>query len=119
MKNKIFYLNTCSTCQRILGELEGGLDGVEVQNIKEQHVTAKELDEIAKSLGSYEAAFNKRAMKYRSMGLNTQELTEAEWKKYILSEYTFIKRPLAVIDGEVFAGNAKKTVEALKAKLNG
>lgn len=118
MEDKIFHLKTCSTCVRILGELEGKLAGVELQNIKEKHVMAKELDEIAKSLGSYEAAFNKRAMKYRSLGLNKLELTEKEWRKYILEEYTFIKRPLAVIDGEVFAGNAKKTVEALKEKLD-
>ena len=119
MKNKIFHLSTCNTCQRILGELDGLINGVELQNVKEKHISESELDEVAKVLGSYEAAFNKRAMKYRSMGLNTQDLSEAEWKKYILSEYTFVKRPLAVIDGEVFAGNSKKTVEALKAKLNG
>ena len=119
MENKLFHLSSCNTCQRIIGELEGALEGVELQNIKEKHVKAGELDFIAKQLGSYEAAFNKRAMKYRAQGLNKQELTEKEWRKHILSEYTFLKRPLAVVDGEVFAGNAKKTVEALKAKLNG
>jgi len=118
MKDKIFHLSSCSTCVRILGELEGNLNGILLQNIKEKHVLAKELDEIAKILGSYESAFNKRAMKYRSMGLNKMELSEKEWRKYILEEYTFLKRPLAVIDGEVFAGNAKKTIEALKLKLD-
>ena len=74
---------------------------------------------IKEKVGSYEALFNKRAMKYRSMGLNKETLTEAQWKAHILSEYTFIKRPLAVINDHVFAGNAKKTVEALKAEVNG
>lgn len=118
MKNKIYYLNTCSTCQRILGELEGALAGVTLQNIKEEHISAAELDYIAEQIGGYEAAFNKRAMKYRAQGLNNETLTEADFKKHILAEYTFLKRPIAVIDGEVFAGNAKKTVEALKSKLN-
>ena len=118
MNNKIFHLSSCSTCQRILGEL-GDLEGVEIQNLKEKHISAKELDFAAKKEGGYEVLFNKRAMKYRSMGLNKMELTEKEWRKYILSEYTFIKRPLAIINDKVFAGNSKKVVEALKAELNG
>lgn len=118
MKNKIFHLSSCNTCQRIIGEL-GDLKEVELQNIKEKHILAKELDFIKKKAGSYEILFNKRAMKYRSMGLNNQELSEKEWRKHILSEYTFLKRPLAVYNDEVYAGNAKKTVEALKTAMNG
>lgn len=119
MENKLFHLSTCSTCKRIIGELEGLLDNVTLQDVKEKLISEEELDYIAEKLGSYEAVFNKRAMKYRSMGLNTQELSEADWKKHILSEYTFMKRPLAVVNGEVFAGNSKKVVEALKTQLNG
>ena len=118
MKNVIFHLSTCNTCQRILGEL-GNLDGIEVQNVKEKHISEEELDFAKEKVGSYELLFNKRAMKYRSMGLNTMTLSEADWKKHILAEYTFMKRPLAIINDEVFAGNAKKTVEALKSAIHG
>lgn len=118
MKNIIFHLSSCNTCQRIIGEL-GDLEGVELQNVKEKHISAKELDFAMKKEGSYEALFNKRAMKYRSMGLNIETHTEKEWRKHILSEYTFLKRPLAIINDQVFAGNAKKTVEALKEAING
>jgi len=118
MKNIIFHLSSCNTCQRIIGELEN-LNGIELQNVKETHISAKELDFAMKKEGSYEALFNKRAMKFRSMGLNNEELTEKEWRKHILSEYTFLKRPLAIINDEVYAGNAKKTVEALKKAING
>ena len=118
MKNIIFHLSSCNTCQRIIGEL-GDIEGVELQNIKEKHISEKELDLAAEIEGGYEVLFNKRAMKYRSMGLNKETHTEEEWRKHILSEYTFIKRPLAIINDKVFAGNAKKTVEALKAELNG
>ncbi len=118
MKNIIFHLSTCNTCQRIIGELDK-LENVELQNIKEKHISAKELDFVMKKKGSYEALFNKRAMKYRSMGLNNENLTEKEWRKHILSEYTFLKRPLAIINDEIFAGNSKKTVEALKTEING
>lgn len=118
MKNIIFQLSSCSTCSRILKEL-GDLEGIEIQNIKEQHITEEELDFAKEKVGSYEALFNKRAMKYRSMGLNKETLSEADWKKYILSEYTFLKRPMAIINDEVFAGNSKKVVEALKAAIHG
>jgi len=118
MKNIIFHLSSCSTCQRIIGEL-GDIEDIELQNVKEQHISPEELDFIKEKVGSYEALFNKRAMKYRSMGLNKETLTEDQWREHILSEYTFLKRPLAVINDKVFAGNAKKTVEALKAEVNG
>lgn len=113
---KIYHLATCSTCQRIIGEINSN-DIFELQNIKEQHITASELDQYAKVVGGYEALFNKRAMKYRSMGLNKMVLTEKEFRKHILAEYTFLKRPLVIIDKQVFAGNAKRTVQAIKEAL--
>jgi arsenate reductase len=39
------------------------------------------------------------------------ELNEADYRKYILEEYTFLKRPVFLIDNQIFIGNAKKTVE--------
>ncbi len=112
---KIYHLGTCSTNIRILKELN--LDNVELQDIKKEPMTAEQVDEMANIAGSYEALFSRKAMKYRSMGLNEMELTEADYKKYITEEYTFLKRPVAIIDGEIFIGNAKKNVEALSAKL--
>jgi arsenate reductase-like glutaredoxin family protein len=32
----------------------------------------------------------------------------------MLQEYTFLKRPFIILDGQVFVGNSKKTVEAAK-----
>ncbi|MCB0633677.1 MAG: ArsC/Spx/MgsR family protein [Saprospiraceae bacterium] len=115
---KIFHLSTCNTCQRIIGELNGG-EGFELQDIKSKHINEKELDWLKEQAGSYEALFNRRAMKYRSMGLNEQQLTENDYRRLILEEYTFLKRPVIIIDGEAFIGNAKKTVEAAKEKLGG
>lgn len=114
--NKIFHLSTCNTCQRIIGELNNG-EGFELQDIKTTHISAEELDSLKEQAGSYESLFNKRAMKYRSMGLNEQDLSEEDFRQHILNEYTFLKRPVVIIDGEAFIGNAKKTVAAAKAKL--
>ena len=114
---KIYYLKTCSTCKRILDDLN--LDGVQLINIKEESILEKDLDFAAKSVGSYEGLFSRRAMKYRSLGLNEKTLSEKDMKEWILKEYTFLKRPMAIIDDEVFVGSTKKVVESLKNKLNG
>ncbi len=106
---KIYHLASCSTNQRILKELN--LDGVDLQNIKEQNVDEKTLDFLKEKVGSYEALFSKKAMKYRSMGLNEMNLSEADYKKYMLQEYTFLKRPFIINGDEVFIGNAKNVVE--------
>ena len=113
---KLYYLSTCNTCQRIIKEL-GGLEDFEQQNVKENPVNKKQIDDLKKMAGSYEALFNRRSMKYRSMGLATQELTEKDYRRLITQEYTFLKRPVLVIDDEIFIGNAKKTVAAAKEKL--
>lgn len=114
---KIFHLSTCNTCQRIIGELNNG-EGFEKQNIKEQHVTAEELDAMKEKTGSYESLFNRRSRQYRGQGLHEQELSEADYKRLILSEYTFLKRPTIWIDDELFVGNSKKVVAAAKEKLS-
>jgi len=113
---KIYHLKTCSTNQRILKELN--LEGVELQDIKTENIDEKTLDFLKDKVGSYEALFSKKAMKYRSMGLNEMDLSEADYKKYMLEEYTFLKRPFMINGDEVFIGNAKKTVEAAKESFN-
>ena len=115
---KIFHLSSCNTNQRILKELELGND-VELQDIKKENIDADTLDFIKEKVGSYEALFSKRAMKYRSMRLNEMELKEKDFRKYMLEEYTFLKRPFIVLDDAVFVGNAKKTVEAAKKAYHG
>ena len=114
--NKIYHLSTCSTCQRIIKELGDGA-GFELQDIKTKNISAAALDAIKQKAGSYEALFSKRALKYRSMGLNEMTLTEKDYRRYMLEEYTFLKRPFILIGDEVFIGNAKKTVEEAKAAL--
>ena len=113
---KIYHLSTCNTCQRIIKEL-GGLKDFEQQNIKEEKIKANELDDMKNKSGTYESLFSRRAMKYRAMGLNEKELSEKDYRKLILEEYTFLKRPVILIDDEIFVGNAKKTIQAAKEKL--
>jgi len=113
---KIYHLSNCGTCQRIIKEV-GDTSDFDSINIKENNISEKDLDFIAEQLGGYEAVFSKRAMKYRSMGLNEMDLKEAHYKRYILEEYTFLKRPVFIIGKDAFAGNSKKVVAAVKQRL--
>lgn len=111
---KIYHLKTCDTCKRILGAIN--LDGFEVQEIKSNPVTETQLQEMYAFTQSYEALFNKRARLYKEQGLKDKNLKEDDYKACILSEYTFLKRPVAIVEDEIFVGNSKKVVEALVSK---
>ena len=117
MKNSIFYLSTCSTCTRIIKELEVD-NSFAMQDIKSEKITENQIDEMAEMAGSYEALFSRKAMKYRSMGLNEKNLSEDDYRSLILEEYTFLKRPVIIIDDEIFIGNSKAVVAAAKEKIN-
>jgi arsenate reductase len=108
---KIYHLNSCSTNARILKEINPGAD-VELQNIKDENIDPATLDMLKEKVGSYEALFSKKALKFRAMGLHEQKLTEADYRRLMLEEYTFLKRPFMINGEEVFIGNSKKVVEA-------
>lgn len=113
---KIYHLGTCSTCQRILKELEP-LDGIQLQEIKTEPITEEQLDEMKALSGSFESLFSKRAMLFRQRGLHEKQLSESDYKALILEQYTFLKRPVILVDGQIFIGNSKKTVQAAKEAL--
>ena len=52
------------------------------------------------------------------MGLKDQNLTEKDYKHYLLEHYTFLSRPVVVIDQSIFIGNSKKTTASTKLALN-
>ncbi len=112
---KVYFLQTCDTCKRILKEVN--TEGFEKQEIKSESVTVSQLDALYKLTNSYEALFNKRAKLYREMNLKNQHLKEEDYRQYILNEYTFLKRPVFIAGDEIFVGNSKKTIKSLKEKL--
>lgn len=114
---KIYYLSTCSTCSRIITELGLKEKKFEFQDIKTEKITAAQLTEMKKMAGSYEALFSRVAMKYKALGLGNMNLTEEDYKKYILEEYTFLKRPVIVNGNKIFVGNSKAIIATAKAEL--
>lgn len=117
MIKKIYHLSTCNTCQRILKELEP-LDEFLLQDIKSETITEAQLEEMYSLSNSYEALFSKRAMLFRQRGLHNQELGEEDFKNLILDHYTFLKRPVILLENKIFIGNSKKTVETAKEAIH-
>lgn len=114
---KVYHLSTCSTCQRIIKELELDSKDFELQDLKVNNISSEELEGIKEQVGSFEALFSKRAMKFRALGLDKLVLTEKDLRKHILEEYTFLKRPVIVLGDQVFVGNAAKTVAEVAKHL--
>lgn len=114
---KIYHLKTCSTCQRILKSLPQ-LDTFQLQDIKTEPMTVKQVEEMAQMAGSYEALFSKRATLYKEMGLKDEKLSEVDFKRYILEHYTFLSRPVIIADGQIFVGNSPKVVQQAIAFLS-
>lgn len=113
---KIYYLSTCDTCKRIMRTFD--FSAYEQQNIKVQPITTAQLEEMKALSGSYEALFSKRARNYHALGLKDQHLTEEMMKSYILSDYTFLKRPVIIDGSAIFIGSDKKNLAAFEAHNN-
>jgi len=113
---KVYHLSSCSTCKRILKSLDLD-DSFVLQDIKHEAITLEQLEEMGDLTGSYEALFSRRSRQYAARNLKEQSLSEEDYKNLILEEYTFLKRPVFVVDGEIFIGNSQKNVEALSLVL--
>lgn len=112
----MYHLANCTTCQAIIKETKMDKKGFEMQDIKTEKISPVQLEEMKRLAGSYEALFSRRAIKYKEMGLKDKKLTEDDYRRLILEEYTFLKRPVTINGKKIFIGNDKKTVEALKGE---
>ena len=110
---KVFYLKTCDTCLKILKKFN--LKDWELREIKINPVTAEELEEMYKLAGSYEALFSKKSNQIKLREIDAKTLQENDYRELILDHYTFLKRPVFMTDKEIFIGNEKKNIDALRA----
>ena len=107
--NKIYYLASCDTCRKIIKSLPEG-HNLAFHDIRQTPITVEELEYMRELSGSYEALFSKKAQLYKSMNLKDQSLTEDDFKKYILEHYTFLSRPVFIIDNQIFIGNTQQNM---------
>jgi arsenate reductase len=115
---KLFYLSTCSTCQRIIKMLDLPSE-VELRDIKQMPISEEEIEQMRERAGSYEALFSRKALKFRALGLHQQTLSEADYRNWILKEYTFLKRPVLIWGDQIFIGNQKGVVLAAVHAVHG
>ena len=115
---KIYYLSTCDTCARIMKQLKISKKNFTMQDIKTEKITPDQLDGMKQLSGSYESLFSRVALKFLAWGLNKKELNERDYRKYILEEYTFLKRPVITIGKKIFIGNSPSNIDAVQEELN-
>lgn len=116
-------LSYCTTCQKVQAALKD--EGIVVRNfrdVKAEPLSETEVRELARRVGGVERLFSKRAMKYRSLGLDKRKLSEKEMVEWMVKEYTFVTRPVVLAVGKeaAFCGWAPRVqaefVSALRAR---
>lgn len=114
--NTIYYLASCDTCRKIIKALPENHNLV-FHDIKQNPIVAKELEQMHHLAGSYEALFSKKAQLYKSMNLKQQSLTEDDYKKYLLEHYTFLSRPVFIINNKIYIGNSQQNIHQVHLAL--
>lgn len=114
---KVFYLNSCDTCRKILAKFD--LRDWEMREIKKEPITREEVEAMYKITNSYEDLFSKKSTQIKLRELDLKTMGEDDFKEMLLDHYTFLKRPVFLTDTEIFIGNDKKNIENLRAHFNG
>ena len=112
---KVYFLKTCSTCKRIMSEFD--LTDFEQREIKTKAVTEEELQELYALTQSYEVLFSKKSTQIKERNVDVKSLQEEDFRRLILEDYRFLKRPVFIINQEIFIGSDKKNVENLRERL--
>ncbi|MCG8580554.1 MAG: hypothetical protein MI866_11580 [Bacteroidales bacterium] len=115
-RGKVYLLKSCSTCKRIYKQVKLFGD-FEVRDVKSEPLSINEVDTLADMTGGYELIFNKQSQKYRQQKLKDKNLTEENYRQLLSEEYTFLKRPVFLIDDKIFVGNSKSTIDLLTKYL--
>ncbi len=68
----------------------------------------EEVEKLAKILGGASELFSRRTVKYREMKLDERQLSEKEMIDLMTTDYTFLKRPILVMNGKATAGYFEK-----------
>ena len=115
--NEIYYLASYDTCRKIIKSLPN-TDKLTFIDIRQNPISESDLEEMYQLSGSYEALFSKKAQLYKSLGLKDKNLTEVDFKKYLLEHYTFLSRPVFIIDGKIYIGNSPKNINEVITVLS-
>lgn len=116
--NKVYYLASCDTCRKIIKSLPKD-NNLVFHDIKQNPISSDELEEMKSLSGSYESLFSKKSQLYKSLDLKNKSLNEEDYKKYLLEHYTFLSRPVFIINNKIFIGNSQQNIlQVMKALTN-
>lgn len=110
---KVYYLKSCSTCQKIIKEHSAIFENFDMQNIKVEKITKDDLAFMRRMTNSYESLFSKRSQSYKKLNLKDKHLSEDDMKNFILDDYTFLKRPVIIDEDFISIGSEKSSLEKL------
>ena len=86
-----------------------------MREIKSVPITPNELEQMKAHFSSYEELFNKRAVKFRS--IDSSSFEDTDYKKLLLSDYTFLKRPVLLLSDKAFVGNSKESIQQMNGAV--
>ena len=113
---EVFYLKSCDTCMKILKQID--LSDWKLREIKSEPVTEEELEKMYRLTHSYERLFSRRSSQIKAQNIDLNTLRENDFKKLLLSHYTFLKRPVFLAEDQIFIGNDQKNIAALQKFIN-
>lgn len=114
--NKVYYLSSCDSCRKIIKSLPN-CDQFVFHDIKQNPITPEDLDEMHRLAGTYESLFSRKAQLYKSLDLKNKSLSENDYRNYILQHYTFLSRPVFIIENKIYIGNNPKVVLEVQKAL--
>lgn len=121
-KVDVLGLHRCSTCRKVVQSLvREGIEVRQFRDIREEPLKRSELEAMAQRVGGVARLFSRRAVQYRTRGLDRRELGESEMLDLMLSEPTFVTRPLVLAIGrnEAFCGSSARAMAKFVRSLSG
>lgn len=93
---------------------EFNLSDFELREIKTTPISEEELNGMYAIVNSFEMLFSKKSTQIKERNIEVKSLKEEDFKKLILEDYRFLKRPVFIVNQEIFIGSDKKIIENLR-----
>ena len=109
MEIEFYWSPDCTTCQKAKRRLDyHRLSITKLRDLREEPLSLEEVKNLAEKLGGVENLFSRRSVRFRELGLRDKELSENDMLDLMTTEYTFLKRPILVLNNKAIAGFFEK-----------
>lgn len=106
----VYGLKNCSTCKKATTFLsENGVEHTFI-DYREHPIDSSRLSAWSKALGGWPKLVNRASMTWRNLPPeDKQPASDAEWLKLIADHAALVRRPVFVLDEDVWVGFREKT----------